>query len=1102
MPMSLRPVVASRRSHLKNHLGILASLALALGMGSTGCFRATGISRPDVAVEEIPASGGDRVLGLKATAGPGDFFLGNDSVQMAVDGAAFGDRAGQFGARSGGAVLDVGTITLDQSFHRVSVPTDMLERLGPVANQDPDLPLAFDRFTPSTNGGGVQLHMQGYLLDPGHKLTGVTWDAQDRVSGVTASHLISLNRADGFFTLETTLTPASGTTLPVLNLGDYLSQHGGGYRIVVPAVAASGGTALPAPWGVDIPGSDFTATTPLRAVQTSVRAPMVGFMGAESAGSTFDYHASLGIMPLDLPADSDYVLVASDPQAGLKENRPIFPARVVVGSPVTSGLVNGQSITYRRRLYVVGGPSNSSLLPAQTTTVFNLMAQARAGFRGENVGSLAYNTFGTAVRGGPLQTEFRFERYQFVDPDPKNPLPFDPTDPTNPASQPQNWFLERVEWREPGEVSSSNGAEGMLLPALPDLSHPLLSQRYRITARNAGPSSSTLYQGTNLLDTTRPNLSTPITPSSTQAWLVAQTLSPERDDTVKPVLDSLGNVVASRQTVHVFSARQVGTLEFGGLNPLRITFTGNGATLAPPNVQRFRKLSSSYSQIYKAKTPVSLSFGAYQYTAGNQVFGTAFGAQASPAVMYFPAGDYLAYATRGPLSQLESLPFSAFDGQTDTNHGFIVTPPSLPPGWTSFDLPSPTQATTGGYNPGEMLSSAVAEGVQVVARTEQDLLTDPVALQAEFRAEIDIAQVSDAQRAPLGNDPFVVGARTSDLTATKFGVATTLFTSAPTTDRNGGARPSTGWTLADFMTQAQGSYTVVHRPYGPSGLFTLQQFAPTVPLGQGVNAWWNQTGPVALGLQHGQFDAVELLRAQSWNPNELDPAAPSGWYAEFTKVRESWYAILNQQTPAFFTKGLGLSAAQYSLDTPVGLARTYLNLGTTTPLAQADLSMVLAALRSGAAVASTGPMLDVSVGGVGPGGLVKGSSTSVLTNVTVAINLYAPDWVPVDEVRVVVNGILTSVQVNGAGTPVQVIPVSAFTYSASDKRLRTVSVTVPLPAGKDAWLVVEAGVPRAQSGSYLPGSTWSKIMRGIYPIALTNPIFVDVAGDGYTRPGL
>ena len=218
MNMSIDSAAASRGT-CQARLRLLVPVVLAFGIGGMGCFRATGLSRPDTAVEEIPTTGGDRVAGLKATAGPGDFFLGNDSVELAVDGAAFGDRSGQFGAASGGAILDAGSIALDQSYHRVSMPTDMLERLGPVANQDPDLPLVFDQYIPRSGNNSASLVMQGYLLDPKGKL-GVATDAQGRVPGVKVSHQITLNQGQIFFTLVTALTNGSGTTLPVQNLGD------------------------------------------------------------------------------------------------------------------------------------------------------------------------------------------------------------------------------------------------------------------------------------------------------------------------------------------------------------------------------------------------------------------------------------------------------------------------------------------------------------------------------------------------------------------------------------------------------------------------------------------------------------------------------------------------------------------------------------------------------------------------------------------------------------------------------------------------------------------------------------------------------------------
>ena len=483
------------------------------------------------------------------------------------------------------------------------------------------------------------------------------------------------------------------------------------------------------------------------------------------------------------------------------------------------------------------------------------------------------------------RAEFRFERYTGLKADPA-------TD-----ADPANWVTERVEWREASDIPSGGGAVGILLPVWADARGTGLSQPYRVTATNAAQ-SNTLYLGTNAADLNRPYLLTAITPSKTQPWHLAESLSPERAD----VVSSSGNVIRQKQMAHNFVVRQAGTLEMSGLNPLRITLTGQG--VSDPSMKRMRRLAGYYNQVYKDKELGGSNLASYQYTAGNQVFGSSFRYTGGAAQVFLAPGDYLAYGTRGPLSHLDTLPVSSFAGQDDVVHGFVTFPTVLPAGWTNFDVPGPTQATTGGLNPGEMLSSALAEGVQTVARTEEDRLTDPAALRTEFRAEIDNVAVTDAQRAPIGQDPFVVGARSSTLAD---GFVTALFTPAPTGARGGGARPSKGWTLADFITQAEGSYTIIHRPRGPQGLFTVRGFDPTVPFGTGVNAWWTTTGPLSLGKRQGDFDALELIRAEG-----CDPLDPSAWFAEFKTVRNDWFALISQQTPTAFTKGLGLSASRFS----------------------------------------------------------------------------------------------------------------------------------------------------------------------------------------------
>jgi hypothetical protein len=561
-------------------------------------------------------------------------------------------------------------------------------------------------------------------------------------------------------------------------------------------------------------------------------------------------------------------------------------------------------------------------------------------------------------------------------------------------------------------------------------------------------------------------------------------LCPERDQIMSTIS---GTVNSNLFNPFAFGSCSTATLG-GDLQPMRVTLSGaedpdtHAAAPADPTCQRQRRFGCYFDVVIKSKQPSTYFLGEYSYLAGNQIFGSAF---RSPIGAWFKRGYYEAIASRGPLSVLDQTGFKASDGQTSFSHTFTMFPGGFPSGWTSFDIPGPSIITTGGYHPSEILTSALSEGVQVVTRTEEDSLISASHAYNDYRADFTFADTfNDAQRVPLGSDPFIVGARSTRMT--DGGAATALFTPEPSNLRRGGARSSKGWTLADFLVQAEGQFNVIHRPRGPQGLFTVKAFDRTISLAS--TPWWNATGIHSQGRKNGDFDALELLRADfadnsTGMPLDLGVAAnATNWFNEFIQVRADWFAILKQQTPVLFTKALGCSSAQYSLDTPVGLARTYLK---ATGFSQDNLGPVLIALRSGAAVASTGPLLDVNVGNVGPGGLASGSST-----ITLNINLYAPDWVPVDEIRIVVNG-----------TVVRTLsPATDLSVSSTDARLRTGSVVLTIPT--DGWIVVEAGVPLSTTGAYRAGSSWARVMKGIYPIAVTNPIFVDVAGDGYTPPGL
>ena len=774
-----------------------ARLATTLGclglLAGLGCYRATGFQRNPMTAEVIPAAFGDRVLGIKSKAGQGDYYLGNDFVHVAIDSNIYGDalQAPLAGAASGGSIVDAGYLQLDPSYNRVSTPSSAMHRLTPVVNQDPAMQVVFDQYALGGTNSQASLTMTGRLLDPSDRLgTGTS-----PVAGVAVSHTLTIAQLDRFFTVTTVVTNNTAGTLPIRSVGDCLVQQGGGYAFNVPANFDSQGNALATRWGVQIPATtDFTYATGTP-VSTSVQAAMVGLMATEPGADTVDSHCGVGILPLD----ADRLLVASDPQDLLlggvasMPNRPVFPARLVAGSLPVTGLAPGASLTFHRRLYLLGGSSVATGLVgglsisadyANTANgLFNLMDLARyvdTSVRpAQDTGVLTFTLSGNAQRQGPLPTEVRIERNVALA-----------------GSGAATWQVQRVEWFEPNEnlVSRTGLATSTLQVKL-----PVGTYRMVLTSLVDGQKvtqTRTLFHNLNQYDDVN---------SQNQVGL-AQALVIEKDREFKvdpqDILcpgastdpNATGVITSNTYSQHYFLTAEANG-PTGSMQPLRLTFLNADGTAAPA-MRRLRTLGSRWGAAENEPVVASGAIpGQYQFRGGNEMFGTAFTRVLPAMFAWFRNGSsYQVYGTRGPLSELTPLStgstFKAFDGQTDVNHSLIVTPRGLPPGWTSFDLPGPGQATTGGTLPVEKLASGLANGIQVVGDTEQDRLVDTARLYYVFRLEYTFDTLIDYEKPaslsaidrpvdmPYGLDPFVVGGRTSTLPG--FGTVSSLFTTAPT----------------------------------------------------------------------------------------------------------------------------------------------------------------------------------------------------------------------------------------------------------------------------------------------------------------------------------
>jgi hypothetical protein len=1088
------------------------------------CYRATGFERPALIAEEIPAVGGDRVHGLKSMAGAGDYYVGNDFVGLAVDGSPAG--SGIAGAPGGGGIVDVGFVMLDNSYRRVPAPCDMLDRMATVLNQDPDIQLVFDEFQAVSESGLARLKMKGRVHGPGRGIPGVSWDGDGFARGLRAEASISLGSMDRHYTIETSITNDGDSDVGVLSIGDCVFQRGGGFRVLAPVWGDYDGAPLSS-WGVDMPGTDLSGfSDPLRG---SVRSGPVVLMGTEPGSDTLDCHVSLGLMPLrDMGRDG--FLVATDPQRSLTETRPIFPERFIAGSLPGEGqgpLAPRETLTHARRLYVKGGPSGAleyltmaftGGVPNQGTGVLNDMCLAMLSLREERVATLRFWLEGSAARQAPVPTELRFERY--VGPEGGDPAS---------DEDPSHWRLERLEWMEPADslqqaYAYDSAGRPVAAATTPDSYFGVFlpAGAYRIVS--SGPSARSVFQtGTDFTSAERPNTPGAIELRASAVFSLAERVSPEHDDTHESDYGSRTSVALRDYAV----STRGNDSPPASVQPMRFAILGREGGPAPDFMRR-RSITSTFDANTRAPRlpgppylPTLVPSGPFHFLGGGSAFGVQMEPISTSLGLSLAPGVYDAYGARGPLSALEMFTVDTRTVSGDSDRLLTVFRSGPPEGaWLALDLPGPSMATTGGALPCEQLASALADGVDVVCMVETDHQRDPWKLHYEFKSSLGYTLETNLA---VGVFPMVIGGRQSDLES--FGTATALFTAADSGARLGGARPpSRDWNLADFMAQADGQFNVVNRPRGPRGLFELQGFDPSGPL----PPWWGEAGLHSCGLKNGGFDAMEIMSAGAL----AGPGGVDAWWSEFKASRDDWFSIIARQSPGSFTKALGFSGGRFTQDTPVGLARTWIYVGRYGGGMQwldyyADewvypslRDCYLAALRSGAAVASTGPFVlgrvmsrasggDADDDAVGPGGLaLVGGQPGRPSSVELQLTLLAPDWVPVDEIRVVVNGAV-ALTIDDPKNALRRPGEDSLHYK--DSRCYVGTVQVPLAdvrAAGDAWLVVEAGAPLGASGPHRPkfgaeSNGWNAMMKGIYPVAVANPVFLDLDGDGeYTPPGI
>jgi hypothetical protein len=233
-------------------------------------------------------------------------------------------------------------------------------------------------------------------------------------------------------------------------------------------------------------------------------------------------------------------------------------------------------------------------------------------------------------------------------------------------------------------------------------------------------------------------------------------------------------------------------------------------------------------------------------------------------------------------------------------------------------------------------------------------------------------------------------------------------------------------------------------------------FDPALPVTAEGNRALLEAAPD--GTRAIDFDVMEIANGHDWHQSRLQ--------------RRDWYSLLRQ---GYHRTGTANSDS-HGPDRPAGFPRNYVFLGGDGAY---EPERFEAALLAGGLFGTNGPLLvHFAVNGARSGERAQAPGGRVMVEYEVT----AAPWVPVDEVRLLVNG--------------EVVRILEPRFGV-----------VELDVAADAFLTLEAGAPidveAAEWARTHPGLYSEVIAPDFVPFAFSNPVYLDVDGNGaFDPPGL
>ncbi len=360
------------------------------------------------------------------------------------------------------------------------------------------------------------------------------------------------------------------------------------------------------------------------------------------------------------------------------------------------------------------------------------------------------------------------------------------------------------------------------------------------------------------------------------------------------------------------------------------------------------------------------------------------------------------------------------------------------PGWISGDFHVHAAPSMDSRVPlRDRVHQFVADGVDLLVSTDHNVVADygPVITELGVGDLLASATGDEITSLPWGH----FGAFPLPIDDTEVGHG------APATGRH-----SARQIFADVRTKAPHALIDVHHPRlenGGIGYFHLA----------GLD---ERTGQAKKSGFSFDFDAIEVLNGyQDPDRTTLD------------RVIGDWVAFLDA---GLHVAATGNSDSHHMTFNLGGFPRNYVVM-PDGPLAQLDVQKVAAQVKAGCSYLTTGPILDITIGGrhIGQTVTLKGG------DVPIKLVVRAAPWITVTRVTVLGPG--------GAVLAERDVPAATTIIRFDD--------TIHAHLARDGYVIVRVDGDRPMAPNIGDESSFK-----VYPFALANPVWVDVDGDGKSSP--